>query len=338
MLIGPPDQVRRGPECNQQSGSGKMAHRSGTLAERARPGSSGSRLRLRCHGLNQSRLGRIHMGSATSSSSLTLSGAHPMISRTRLSSVSALALVVGLAVPSLASAEPLVGLLATGNQMVKLDSATPATVSAPIAIGNLPAGVTIRAFDFQQSTGVLYGLGSDSRLYSIDTTTGAATPKYAAPFTTLLDAAATGFGMDFNNASNQLRISTNTRQNLRINIAAADAAVTVEDTDFAYAADVPALALRTDITIQLTSLAYTKRSAEGTTTLYGIDSFYNELVKVTATTPPDVHLVSPIPTAAPLVRDTLGPQIRGGAMGFDISPTTDIAYLADKQGNDMNLY
>ena len=73
-----------------------------------------------------------------------------------------------------ASAELVTG-LTLNNTLVTFDSATPGAVSAPVAITGLGAGESLLAIDRRPANGQLYGLGSASRLYVINTVTGAAT-------------------------------------------------------------------------------------------------------------------------------------------------------------------
>ena len=88
-------------------------------------------------------------------------------------------------------AEPIFGLTTT-NSIVKFDSVTPGTVSAPIIV-----------------------TGSAGNLYLIDMTTGAAI--LSATLTgVVLDPSATRFGIDFNPTVDRLRIVSNTGQNLRL--------------------------------------------------------------------------------------------------------------------------
>ena len=88
--------------------------------------------------------------------------------------------VLALALASLvfgagrAEAELLTGLTSTGN-LVTFDSATPGTIASSVAITGLQAGETLLGIDRRPANGLLYGLGSTSRLYTINTTTGLAT-------------------------------------------------------------------------------------------------------------------------------------------------------------------
>src|SRR5262245_31683828 len=89
-----------------------------------------------------------------------------------------------------------VGLTATGTQLVTFDTVTPGTVSAPVSFTGLQSGETLLGIDYRPLTGVLYGLGSTSRLYTINPTTGAATQVGSGTFAVPLSG--TNFGFDFN--------------------------------------------------------------------------------------------------------------------------------------------
>jgi Domain of unknown function (DUF4394) len=64
------------------------------------------------------------------------------------------------------------------------------------------------------ATGQLYALGSTSRLYTINMSSGAAAAVGTAPFTTLLSGSS--FGFDFNPTVDRIRVVSNTGQNLRL--------------------------------------------------------------------------------------------------------------------------
>jgi len=109
------------------------------------------------------------------------------------------------------------------NTLIRFDSATPGTIDQSVAITGLVGGDSILGIDFRPVTGQLFGLGSGNRLYTINTTTGAASAPIAltadatdatSPFTTLTGAS---FGVDFNPVPDRLRVVSNTGQNLRIN-------------------------------------------------------------------------------------------------------------------------
>jgi hypothetical protein len=84
-----------------------------------------------------------------------------------LSQIVGTALAIRLGVPPLGSgraeAESLISLTTTGN-LVTFDISTPGTTDSSGAISGLLAGEVLLAIDRRPATGLLYGLGSTSRI------------------------------------------------------------------------------------------------------------------------------------------------------------------------------
>src|SRR6266498_2563697 len=120
---------------------------------------------------------------------------------------------LAFATVGLANAEPLTVLAGT-SALITFDSASPGTVSSPITITGLQGGESILGIDRRPANGLLYGIGSTSRLYLINPTTGAATQVGSAGAFTL---SGTAFGLDFNPVVDRLRVVSSNGQNLRIN-------------------------------------------------------------------------------------------------------------------------
>ncbi len=145
----------------------------------------------------------------------------------------------------------------TSNQLVRFDSTTPGTVSTIGTISGLQTGESILGIDFRPANGQLFGLGSTSRLYTINIMTGAATAVAATPFTPALSGVE--FGFDFNPTVDRIRLVSDSGQNLRLN----------PDTGMVAATDT---ALNPG-TPNIVGAAYTNNfSGATTTTLYDIDS------------------------------------------------------------------
>ena len=109
----------------------------------------------------------------------------------------------------------LVYAVTTANNLISFDIATPGTLQSNVAITGLQAGENVLGIDFRPVfTKQLYALGSTSRLYTINLTTGAAT-VVGAQFTTLLNGGA--FGFDFNPTVDRIRVTSDADQNLRLN-------------------------------------------------------------------------------------------------------------------------
>jgi Domain of unknown function (DUF4394) len=120
------------------------------------------------------------------------------------------ATIIGLAFPS----NPVAYAVDNTNNLQIFNLLNPGTpVSKPIT--GLQAGENILGIDMRPATGQLFALGSTSRLYTINMSSGAATSISPTPFTTLL--VGTSFGFDFNPTVDRIRVVSNTGQNLRLN-------------------------------------------------------------------------------------------------------------------------
>jgi hypothetical protein len=82
--------------------------------------------------------------------------------------------------------------LSTGN-LISFYSDAPGTILASRAITGLQPAESVRGIDVSGIDGKLYALGSSSRLYTIDPSTGAATQVGAGQFSTLLNGSTFGF-------------------------------------------------------------------------------------------------------------------------------------------------
>jgi len=212
----------------------------------------------------------------------------------------------------------------TANQLVRFSATTPGTITTIGTITGLQTGENILGIDFRPATGQLYALGSNSRLYTINLTTGAAT--LASTLSVTLSG--TSFGVDFNPTVDRLRITSDAKQNLRVNVDTG--AVTVD-----AMLNAPTGTAQ-DPTIGAS--AYTNSfSGATTTTLYNIDFFRDRL---TIQNPPNdgtqVRVGELSPTAAPPV----GNDITGALVGFDIGSTDGTAYasLTPTAGTSSSLY
>ena len=125
---------------------------------------------------------------------------------------SALALAAALAVASgsQANAELVYGVSDQLGQLVSFDSASPGTLLSANSIIGTQSGEQIRGIDW--ISGTLYGLGSQSHLYTINPTTGAAT-QVGAAFSPVLN----GIDFGFNAGTSQLYVASDLGQNLTIN-------------------------------------------------------------------------------------------------------------------------
>jgi hypothetical protein len=184
-----------------------------------------------------------------------------------------------------------------------------------VKIKGLQKKEKILAIDRRPNGGLLYGLGSTSRLYTINWSTGQATQVGTGPLTTLLNG--TSFAFDFNPVVDRIRVVSNTGQNLRLN--PDDGSVTSVDASTAYAGGDPNFAAVPAIA----AAAYTNNTAGALiTTLYNIDTGLNIL---TIQNPPNNGTLNTV--------GALGVDAEGVA-GFDIAGSNGVAYasIVVKQG------
>jgi len=92
------------------------------------------------------------------------------------------------------------------NNLVRFDSRNPAGTLSSVAITGLPD--SLQAIDFRPLNNMLYGLGSDRAIYTINTGSGVAT-AVSGP----LALAGTEYAFDFNPTIDRLRIVSNTNEN-----------------------------------------------------------------------------------------------------------------------------
>lgn len=138
----------------------------------------------------------------------------------------AITVVVATPAPAIQSEGYTLFGLTTTNRIVTFNSAFPlfATSSAPVT--GLSAGERLIGIDRRPKTGVMYGVGKSgttARLYTLDTSSGAATlvatlvgaPTATAARGPAIVLSGTEFGFDFNPVADALRIVSDTGQNLR---------------------------------------------------------------------------------------------------------------------------
>ena len=243
-----------------------------------------------------------------------------------MSAAAALGLTAVLPLPS-ARAELLIG-LTVQNNLLSFDSATPGTVSS-VGITGLLAGDALVGIDRRPTlgpnNGVLYGFGYNAttgagRIYTLDTLTGLATPgafltadptdvTAPFPFTTVMGSA---FGMDFNPVPDRLRVTSDTGQNLRINV---DNGFTQLDVPLAYQAGDP----NVGTTPNVVAVAYSNNfGGATTTTLRGVDVGKS----------PDLLVVHTNPNGGLLQTSLNLPFDGSNIAAYDISGLTGTPYFA----------
>lgn len=172
-------------------------------------------------------------------------------------------------VPSV-QAEPMFA-LTSDNKIASFDSDSTQSLIKTVTLSGLQSGETLLAIDFRPATGGLYGLGSTSRLYSVNANSGVATAVGTDPFSPALSG--TSFAFDFNPMVDRIRVVSDTGQNIRLNPDTGAAAAT--DTDLSYDAGDPNASAIPGVT----ACAYGNNfAAASSTTLFCIDSTANTLV------------------------------------------------------------
>ena len=96
--------------------------------------------------------------------------------------------------------------LDNGNRLLMFGTESTDSISRLVEVSGLPILRRLIAIDFRPSNGKLYGVGNDSRLYTVDTLTGAATPV-GQPFSpSIISSFDIHFGMDFEPATGRIRL------------------------------------------------------------------------------------------------------------------------------------
>ncbi|WP_460585894.1 DUF4394 domain-containing protein [Hymenobacter arcticus] len=202
--------------------------------------------------------------------------------------------------------------LSSTNQLLQFNANNVTTAPTAVTITGLQTGERILSVDYRPATGQLYGLGSTSRLYIINPTTGVARPVGTAPFTPALSG--TTATIDFNPTVDRLRLVSNTGQNLRLN----------PETGAVMTTDGP---INGVTGAAISAVAYTNSiSGASTTVLYDIDPTTDKLYRQDP--PNDGTLVA--------VGD-LGVNVTGLA-GFDIAAAGNDAFAALTVDNQTGLY
>jgi len=202
--------------------------------------------------------------------------------------------------------------LTNNNILLNLNAKNVASVTSQTTITGLQTGETILGIDFRPATGVLYGIGSSSRMYVINTQTGVARAIGTTAFTPAISG--TAIGLDFNPTVDRLRLVTSTGQNLRLNPETGGVAATDG-------------VLNGVTNPNVTAAAYTmNRAGAATTVLFVIDVATDKLYKQDP--PNDGKLVEV---------GGLGFDVEQ-AGDFDISPDGSNALAALKTGGKTNLY
>jgi len=99
------------------------------------------------------------------------------------------------------------------GELVKFNAGQPQRLLARLPLQGLAAGERLVGIDFRVARGVLYGLSTEGRLYTLDTATGRASRVgNSAP----VAIKGQRFGVDFNPVADRIRVVSDDGQNLRV--------------------------------------------------------------------------------------------------------------------------
>ena len=214
---------------------------------------------------------------------------------------------------------PLLGLDATGVNLLSFSSDDPTVLLSTTPITGIPGTETIIGLDTRPATGQLYAVTNEAgtgRIYTIDPGTGAATMAS----TVSVALVGTDFGVDFNPVADRLRVVSDADQDLRINV---ETGATTVDGVLAYAAG----DTNEGVDPAITGAAYTNPVANASsTTLYDIDTTLDILV---TQSPPNSGTLNTI--------GELGVDATA-ILGFDIVPGSNQALASMSVGGTTGLY
>ncbi|SOD15299.1 DUF4394 domain-containing protein [Pedobacter xixiisoli] len=213
--------------------------------------------------------------------------------------------IIGIAIPT----EPVAYAISANNELLIFNHTSTTPTAVTKLITGIQAGESILGLDMRPKNGQLYALGSSSRIYTINASSGVATVVGGQLSTSLTGSQ---FGFDFNPVVDRIRIVSNLGQNLRINpddaVVAVDGAIT-------------------SVTASVSGAAYTNNFTGTTSTvLFDIDALGDRLYKQDP--PNNGTLVDVGP---------LGTNVES-ANGFDIGGTSGIAYGIFTVGSTQRIY
>lgn len=244
--------------------------------------------------------------------------------------------VRGLAVLTTpAAATPTIYAVNTNGELLRFTTLTSATPTTVGTISGLQTGEVIKGIDFRPATGELFALGitdvagtDTSRVYTLNTSTAAATLVGTDAGTALSDTLSYGF--DFNPVPDRIRVNNEGESNIRLN--PGTGAVAATDTSLTYNAS--------DVNVganpRVVGAAYTNsQSGSTSTSLFVLDSDLNILARQGD---PDSTPTSPNAGVLNTV-SSLGVTFNSSNAGFDIRSGTGTALAAiNSSANGVSLY
>ncbi len=200
--------------------------------------------------------------------------------------------------------------LTDNGRMVGFKPSAPNTLTTDVAVTGLASGEKLLGIDVRPKDGLMYGMSSTGRIYTIDPVTGVATFKVALaadvadltlPFSII---SGSEFAVDFNPVADRLRVISNAGQSLRINV---DTGATTTDGSINRAGAAPVVSAG----------AYTNSFAGTTSTmLMVLDTDSNSLA---LQNPPNDGTLTNIGALGLDINGDVGFDIAGGANGLALA-------------------
>jgi hypothetical protein len=253
---------------------------------------------------------------------------------------------IAVSIPTPAALTALTGQLVYGvtvsNNLITFDSQNPSVIRTIVGITGLTTGQTLVGTDFRPNTGQLYGLGYDgstlpagtpnAQLYTINTSTGAASPVGTG---VMLDLGGVSdqIGFDFNPTVDRIRVVSTNDANYRLNpnnggIVAGANAITGGDLNLAFAAGDAGAGQNPNVG----TVAYTNSYVGATSTgLFTLDPF---LSLVSFQNPPNDGVL----TNSRALTGVNGGGAIGAINDLDVyyNGTTNVPYLVAAAGVSPN--
>ncbi|WP_291287310.1 DUF4394 domain-containing protein [Flavobacterium sp.] len=180
------------------------------------------------------------------------------------------------------------------------------------SITGLQSGESIISIDYRPATGQLYGLGSTSRLYTINESSGLATALGTASFSPAIEG--TSSSIDFNPTVDRVRLVSNNGKNLRLHPELGTVAATDGN-------------INGVVNAQVGAIAYTNSLSGSTTTqLFDIDYATDKL-----------YLQNP-PNDGTLQEVGSLKVDFSGVGGFDIQPDSNLGIAVNNKNSESRLY
>lgn len=204
----------------------------------------------------------------------------------------------GVLTSSLASGAIIYG-ATNNNNLVQFNSSSPGAIDSSLAITGLGTE-NVLGIDIRPATGQLYAVTNASKIYTVDTTTGAATLVGA--IGVVLNG--TAFGFDFNQSIDRIRIVSETDRNYVVN--PITGAIQLVATNLNYGPADPNFGVNPNVTASAYNVA---------AQLYGIDTALDILVT-------QANNTGTLGTVGPLGVNA------SATTGFDVDLSNNVAYAS----------